>query len=142
MGVKMRTVRTMEGKEPSEYVGEWYPGQCQAQSVYLLLGDGDTEYRTTPLGGGCSIDLWNGIHERVYFNCRVLSVEECEQFVEDNKELIEKIFESYTEKYDGSNYKGFWNQDLVDELQRKADEFEGEFDFWEDEDEEEVEEEA
>ncbi len=134
----MKAVRNESWKEPKNgYTGQWYERQAKPQPIFLRFGDDDnsSEFDTEVLGGGYSPDEWHNRHLRIYFpKCAVITCDEEDQFLFENKELIQSIYDSYEEtRNSNGESQGGWNRDLVEKLEKIAEEFQSEFSFWDDE---------
>lgn len=113
-------------KSHKPYVGCWYPGQCNPQPVELII-DGRTDevsFAYWPeISAGCYAAAFNGYRTVFTFPAEIVTAEEFEEFVEENRDLIELLLASYSERYDGQNYRGQWDSSLVDELTRQMNDF-------------------
>lgn len=132
----MRTVRNESGQEPeSGYIGRWYDRQSKPQPIFLRLDEDSSEFDTEVLGGGYSSEEYHDINLRIYFpKCQVITCDEATNFIFENKDLIEEIYDSYEEvRNSNGNLRGTWNRDLIEKLEKIAEEFQSEFSFWDDE---------
>jgi hypothetical protein len=103
----------------NNFIGCWYPGQCVPQEINLYVPNNCDPYiwHDPNIGSGCSPDQF---HKReLIFNlqCDILTIEEAEEIIKSHIELIDKLKQSYQEKWDGHNDVGEWNEELIEELQ-------------------------
>ena len=103
-----------------DYIGCWYDGQCQPQTVYLTIQGNngkayiDCDYE---IGNSCPADVFNGIDIRFPLNEYVYSKGECESMLEELEPLIKNLYESHEEYNDGCNWRGKWDEFDIEELE-------------------------
>lgn len=106
---------------PADYIGHWYQGQHNAQPVYLEIEAGENpiiDY-DSEIGGAVPEAVWNNRILRIQLPSRIYSDAEAEEILEDFKEEISALEDSYNERWTGQNHMGSWDYDLEDKLREK-----------------------
>lgn len=121
--MKVYSQNTME--IVTKYVGDWYDGQCFPQNLCVLLDSEDKSVcivEQTPRGGVPSKE-WHEINLTRKLPLGLYSLNECEYILEQIKPITDKLFDSYEERYNGNNYVGSWDEELILELEKALMEF-------------------
>lgn len=111
-----------------EIIGFTYPGQVFPQLIYIYVSCNAAWYDVSgALGYGCSPAVFHDRHLRFELPHSFVYKDELEAFFEHNKELIEKLQESYTEDWnESSSLCGKWDEKLKEQLEDLIRDFETE----------------
>lgn len=117
----------------TDYIGLWYSGKLFPQPIQITLNSDDESVTIDSYGeighGAMTCRSFNGIDLVLSLNIQVCSKEEADCLIEKLIPITDALFESYKERYDGQRYRGEWNEDLVDELGIRIQDFTSELFF-------------
>lgn len=107
--------------EVKDYVGTWYSIQSAPQDIYLEIDSKEDPKIDVngKIGNDVPAYVWHNRAIRIDMPSDCYSVEHINSILEDLKEDIEKIEESYSEEYQNGNIVGSWNDDLIEALRDK-----------------------
>ncbi len=99
-----------------------YGGQCQPQRVYIEV-DCDTETMgadyDAEIGGGVPASVWHHRVIRYYLPSPCITDFGINKIMEAIKPMVEKLLETYSCDWDGSNHVGSYDEDLASDIERE-----------------------
>ncbi len=122
----MYKVYTENGTQIEDYVGSWYPNQYQPQEIYLEIdtdADPIIDYNGE-IGNAIPFAVYHRRILRLGLSGSVYSQAMVDYILEDLKEEIKVLENSYEEYWDGNNHRGQWNESLIEALEQKVKSYE------------------
>ncbi len=125
-------VQDDSGDELTNYIGHWYEGQTNPQRLFLQINpEGSATIDYNPQTDNSVPEaVWHSRILRLSLPSYVYSIEEIEEILGVFKNDIQQIQNSYEEKWNGQNHKGYFNQKLVESLEEELLKFTTRYDFY------------
>ena len=107
----------------NEHVGLWYDGQCNPQKLYLYIHssepaeDAEIFAREDIGNNSMPADVFHGKMLRLPMIYTVYTCKRAREIEAELVPLIQELLESYEERWNGNNYVGNWDEELVEKLE-------------------------
>ncbi len=107
-----------------EILGFQYEGQCFPQPLYFhVRPDGCGFEVSTEIGWSTTSDIFHGRELRFKLWENYIYRDEARAFMAEHEQLIEELQESYQSEWNGNNWVGVWDTELIERVQCLIDEF-------------------